>query len=217
MDAEDPLDWLRDGAIDLLAGDHGRARRPRGAGLPRRRRRRRRVLGPTPVPRDDDPRRRRAVGRARPLPASPPTPGSSRDVALDGIDELLTGFFPRPRSRLRAAEPITIAVLPEDAERALAGRRSAARPPVTDAPTRRRGGRRRPARLGGRALPDPVEPQRRGPRRRLRPVGRDAARHLVADRSMTEVLVPAARLERWVENFGTGTASTTLARRATAP
>ena len=39
-----------------------------------------------------------------------------RDVALDGIDELLTGFLPRPRSRLRAEEPTTIAVLPEDAD-----------------------------------------------------------------------------------------------------
>src|SRR3954470_6295346 len=40
----------------------------------------------------------------------------SRDVALDGIDELLTGFLPRPRSQLRAEEPLTIAVLPVDAE-----------------------------------------------------------------------------------------------------
>jgi uncharacterized protein (TIGR03083 family) len=39
-----------------------------------------------------------------------------RDVALDGIDELLTGFLPRPHSRLRAEDPITIAVLPEDAD-----------------------------------------------------------------------------------------------------
>jgi uncharacterized protein (TIGR03083 family) len=39
-----------------------------------------------------------------------------RQVALDGIDELLTGFLPRPRSRLRAEDPITIAVLPEDAD-----------------------------------------------------------------------------------------------------
>lgn len=39
-----------------------------------------------------------------------------RQVALDGIDELLTGFLPRPRSRLRAEDPMTIAVLPEDAE-----------------------------------------------------------------------------------------------------
>jgi uncharacterized protein (TIGR03083 family) len=41
----------------------------------------------------------------------------SREVALDGIDELLTGFLPRPHSRLRAEEPMTIAVLPEDSDR----------------------------------------------------------------------------------------------------
>jgi uncharacterized protein (TIGR03083 family) len=40
----------------------------------------------------------------------------SRDLALDGIDELLTGFLPRPRSRLRAEEPTTVAVLPDDAD-----------------------------------------------------------------------------------------------------
>jgi uncharacterized protein (TIGR03083 family) len=40
----------------------------------------------------------------------------SRDIALDGIDELLTGFLPRPRSRLRSDDPTTIAVVPEDAE-----------------------------------------------------------------------------------------------------
>jgi uncharacterized protein (TIGR03083 family) len=39
-----------------------------------------------------------------------------RDVALDGIDELLTGFLPRPMSRLRTDEPTTIAVLPDDAD-----------------------------------------------------------------------------------------------------
>jgi uncharacterized protein (TIGR03083 family) len=38
-----------------------------------------------------------------------------REVALDGIDELLTGFLPRPHSQLRAEDPMTIAVLPEDA------------------------------------------------------------------------------------------------------
>ena len=42
----------------------------------------------------------------------------ARDVALDGIDELLTGFMPRPVSRLRTDEPTTIAVLPDDADRA---------------------------------------------------------------------------------------------------
>jgi len=38
------------------------------------------------------------------------------DVALDGIDELLTGFLPRPQSTLRTDEPTTIAVLPDDAD-----------------------------------------------------------------------------------------------------
>jgi uncharacterized protein (TIGR03083 family) len=40
----------------------------------------------------------------------------ARDVALDGIDELLTGFLPRPGSRLRSEDPLTIAVLPDDAD-----------------------------------------------------------------------------------------------------
>ena len=35
-------------------------------------------------------------------------------LALDGIDELLTGFLPRPSSRLRTTEPTTVAVLPDD-------------------------------------------------------------------------------------------------------
>jgi uncharacterized protein (TIGR03083 family) len=39
-----------------------------------------------------------------------------RDLALDGIDELVTGFLPRPHSGLRSEEPLTIAILPEDAE-----------------------------------------------------------------------------------------------------
>jgi uncharacterized protein (TIGR03083 family) len=39
-----------------------------------------------------------------------------RDLALDGIDELLTGFLPRPPSRLRTPEPTTVAVLPDDAD-----------------------------------------------------------------------------------------------------
>jgi hypothetical protein len=38
------------------------------------------------------------------------------ELAVDGIDELLTGFLPRPFSRLWSEEPMTIAVLPEDAE-----------------------------------------------------------------------------------------------------
>ncbi|MDX6359029.1 MAG: hypothetical protein QOH37_2083 [Nocardioidaceae bacterium] len=54
----------------------------------------------------------------------------ARDLALDGIDELLTGFLPRPRSRLRTSEPTTVAVLPDDSDEhwlvSVSGR-----PPVT--------------------------------------------------------------------------------------
>jgi uncharacterized protein (TIGR03083 family) len=39
-----------------------------------------------------------------------------RELALDGIDELLTGFLPRPRSRLRSPDPLTLAIVAEDAE-----------------------------------------------------------------------------------------------------
>lgn len=39
------------------------------------------------------------------------------DRAVDGIDELLNGFLPRPRMTLRSAEPFTLAVQPSDADR----------------------------------------------------------------------------------------------------
>lgn len=39
------------------------------------------------------------------------------DVALDGLDELLTGFFARGRSKLAVLEPLTIAVTPSDSDR----------------------------------------------------------------------------------------------------
>ena len=115
LEAADPVGWLRDGAERLIATHRGGAGRPRGVRLPRRRAAGQAVLGAPPVPRDDHPRRRRAVGGARALPRADDT-WISRDVALDGIDELLTGFMPRPRSRLRSDDPTTIAVLPDDAD-----------------------------------------------------------------------------------------------------
>ncbi len=39
------------------------------------------------------------------------------DRAVDGIDELLTGFVPRPRSTLRSSEPFTVLVAPTDSDR----------------------------------------------------------------------------------------------------
>jgi uncharacterized protein (TIGR03083 family) len=44
--------------------------------------------------------------------------GVPADVALDGIDELLTGFLPRGRSGLAGLAPLTLAVVAGDAERA---------------------------------------------------------------------------------------------------
>ena len=37
-------------------------------------------------------------------------------IAEDGIDELLTGFLPRPSSRLRSVEPRTLVVAPDDSD-----------------------------------------------------------------------------------------------------
>jgi uncharacterized protein (TIGR03083 family) len=41
----------------------------------------------------------------------------STEVAVDGIDELLTGFITRTGSRLRSDEPMTISVRPTDSDR----------------------------------------------------------------------------------------------------
>lgn len=40
-----------------------------------------------------------------------------RELALDGIDELLCGFVPRPGGKVRSDEPYTVAVRPTDGER----------------------------------------------------------------------------------------------------
>jgi uncharacterized protein (TIGR03083 family) len=51
----------------------------------------------------------------------PPTAAEAAlapDLALDGIDELLTGFFPRGRSELADLAPLTLAVAPGDSPRA---------------------------------------------------------------------------------------------------
>jgi hypothetical protein len=42
--------------------------------------------------------------------------GVSPALALDGIDELLTGFLPRRSSRLRSERPLRLAVRPADAD-----------------------------------------------------------------------------------------------------
>lgn len=40
----------------------------------------------------------------------------ARELALDGIDELLSGFVPRPGGKVRSDEPYTVAVRPTDAD-----------------------------------------------------------------------------------------------------
>lgn len=56
-----------------------------------------------------------AVLRRTPTAAESGVPA---DLAVDGIDELLCGFLPRSRSRLRTDEPFSLLVAPDDAERA---------------------------------------------------------------------------------------------------
>lgn len=51
-------------------------------------------------------------------PPTAPEADVAADLALDGIDELLRGFFTRGRSRLATGTPFTIGVRPDDAGRA---------------------------------------------------------------------------------------------------
>jgi uncharacterized protein (TIGR03083 family) len=53
------------------------------------------------------------------------------DLAADGLDELLTGFLPRPKAKLRAEVPITVTVAPTDVDAAWTMRISADAPVTT--------------------------------------------------------------------------------------
>lgn len=68
-----------------------------------------------------------AVGR---LPRAADT-WITPELAVDGIDELLTGFLPRPGSRFRPARPTAFAVLPDDSPERWLVETSAGHPPVT--------------------------------------------------------------------------------------
>ncbi len=112
IDAADPLDWLADGAIELVTA---LVRAPEDLEAPV-------FLADAPPPREFWARRQchettvHAVDAAAAylgrLPRAADVPWIAEDVALDGIDELLTGFVTRPRSRLRAPEPHRIVVEP---------------------------------------------------------------------------------------------------------
>jgi len=113
----DPLDWLRDGAIEVVQAIHDAADEldvlvflkdapPARAFWARRQ------CHETTIHAVDA--LSAALGR---YPKADDT-WIDPDLALDGIDELLTGFITRSKSRLRTEEPMTIAVLPSDAPRA---------------------------------------------------------------------------------------------------
>ena len=126
----DPLEWLRDGAIEVVQAIHDAPEdldtvvflrdappaRPFWA---------RRQCHETTIHAVDA--LSAALGR---LPQADDT-WIGRELAVDGIDELLTGFITRGRSRLRAEEPLTIAVRPTDTDRAWLVHVSD-RPAVTD-------------------------------------------------------------------------------------
>jgi uncharacterized protein (TIGR03083 family) len=113
IDAADPLDWLADGAIDLVAA---LVRAPEDLAAPV-------FLHDAPAPREFWARRQchettihavdalaAHLGR---LPRAADAGWIADEVALDGIDELLTGFVTRPRSRLRSPRPHRVVVVPE--------------------------------------------------------------------------------------------------------
>lgn len=112
----DPLEWLRDGAIEVVTAI---ASAPEDLVAPV-------FLADAPPPRAFWARRQchettvhatdalsAALGR---YPRAADAGWISPAVALDGIDELLTGFVPRPTSRLRADETQRIAVRPSGSE-----------------------------------------------------------------------------------------------------
>ena len=128
--APDPLDWLRDGAIEVVQAIHDAPE----------------DLDALVFLRDAPPARRfwarrqchettmhavdalsAALGRH---PKADDT-WITTELALDGIDELLTGFITRSKSRLRSEEPMTILVQPTDSDRAWLVHVSA-EPAVTD-------------------------------------------------------------------------------------
>jgi uncharacterized protein (TIGR03083 family) len=113
-DEIDPLEWLRDGVIELaesltLAPPDARALV---------------FLNDAPAPREFWARRQchettvHAVDALSAALGRSPDPSETwieTDLAVDGIDELLGGFLTRPRSRLRCDEDAVLVVAPDDA------------------------------------------------------------------------------------------------------
>ncbi len=113
-DELDPLEWLRDGVIDL-ADTLTHAPADTRALV---------FLNDAPAPREFWARRQchettvHAVDAMAAALGRSPHPAETwidADLAVDGIDELLGGFLTRPRSRLRCDEEAVLVVGPDDA------------------------------------------------------------------------------------------------------
>jgi uncharacterized protein (TIGR03083 family) len=111
--APSPIDWLRDGAIDLVAAITEAADDVRTVVF----------LNGAPQPRAFWARRQCHETTIHAVDALSAAlghyPRASETwidavVAVDGIDELLSGFMTRNKSRLRSDEPLAIAVLAEE-------------------------------------------------------------------------------------------------------
>lgn len=114
--SDDPVEWLRDGAIALVktlvdAPEDAEAVTFLHDAPPPRAFWARRQCHETSIHAVDV----LAADLGR-LPRADEVPWITREVALDGVDELLLGFVPRSKSRLRSETPVTIAVRLTDAD-----------------------------------------------------------------------------------------------------
>ena len=116
LESQDPVGWLRQGGLDLITA-LDRAPVDLEAFV---------FLDDAPAPRLFWARRQchettihsvdAMAARLGRVPSADET-WVTQQVALDGIDELLTGFMTRPRSTLRSDRPISLAIRPNDVVR----------------------------------------------------------------------------------------------------
>ena len=131
MAAPDPVIWLHDGGLDLIRALQSASPRPRGDGLPEERSGRRASSGPgASATRPPSTRWMPSGAQLGRFPRAADT-WITRQIALDGIDELLNGFLTRGRSSLRSDKPVRLAIKPSDVTRSWLVHVSA-EPPVVE-------------------------------------------------------------------------------------